>query len=176
MVAAAGGSGDHVFEREPGPVMWLGFQCIVGMAAGMALVITPQTFAEGASMSLLIVLRIGGVVLAAMTVYAFAVGVLRPGQVLRIDHGGLSNGQHRGFKFRWHDVRAMGEGFDGSRLSCLRFIVEQPDGTAGVHSLTFKDWDASPEEIVVAVRHHLGPGLSDLKDVTPTPDAHGSSA
>lgn len=121
-------------------------------------------------------LRIAGAVFAALAVNALALGVLRPGQVLRIDQNGLTNGQHRGFKLRWHDVRAMGEGFNGSRLSCLRFVVEKPDGTADVHNITFKDWDALPEEIVAAVRHHLGSGFSDLKDVTPPPDAHGPSA
>lgn len=158
----------QIFKRDRGPVLWLGLQNIMGMAMGMTVVIMPGTFAEGGGVIFLTGLRICGAVVAALAAFAFVFAVLRPGQVLRIDQDGLINAQHRGFSFLWPQVRAIGEGFDGARLSRLRFIVEQPDGSLNARELAFKDWDASPEQIVNAIRWHLGPGMSPLKDVTPS--------
>ena len=148
--------------------MWLGLQCIIGMAAGVAFCITPETFAEGEGVIVLTGLRVGAAILFVMSAGALVLAVLRPGQVLRIDQDGLTNAQHRGFSFQWPQVRGMGEGFEGSSLTRLRFIIEERDGSLKMKELVLKDWDASPEKIVNAIRLHLGPGRSELKNVTRT--------
>ena len=168
-----GSLGVQIFERNLGPVMWLGLQCIIGMAAGVAFCITPETFAEGEGVIVLTGLRVGAAILFMMGAGTFVLRVLRPGQVLRIDQDGLTNAQHRGFSFQWLQVRGMGEGFEDAGLARLRFIIEDRDGRLNLRELVLKDWDAPPEKIVNAIRLHLGPGMSALKDVTPTQAASG---